>query len=65
MKAALFLNLLVTILFLHEHSLSEQCTCEDTCNYKDELGRSTWKFLHSIVENVEYSKEREITNITL
>lgn len=60
MKAALFLNLLVMILFLHENSLSEQCTCEDTCDYKDELGRSTWKFLHSIVENVGYSKEKEI-----
>jgi FAD-linked sulfhydryl oxidase len=59
MKAALFLNLLVMILFLHEHSVSEQCTCEDTCEQKDELGRSTWKFLHSIVENVEYSKEKE------
>lgn len=29
------------------------CTCPDSCSEREELGRGTWRLLHSIAEHIE------------
>ena len=38
---------------------AQQCTCPDVCKGKEELGRGTWKLLHSMVESVERTEQNE------
>lgn len=58
-----WLNVICLILIYKDKKVtSDVCTCPDVCSVsnKEELGRSTWYFLHSIVENVEYTEENNI-----
>ena len=58
-----WMNVFVLFCIFHDYGRStEECQCTDVCvePKKEELGRSTWNLLHSIVDNVEYSKENEI-----
>ncbi len=59
---AFWMNVFVLFCIFHDYGRSDDCQCTDVCvePKKEELGRSTWKLLHSIVDNVEYSKEKEI-----
>ncbi len=33
------------------------CTCPESCSEKEELGRGTWKLLHSIVKHVDKTRD--------
>lgn len=51
------LRILILLCFLtvtHGVDLSPPvCTCPDSCSEREELGRGTWRLLHSIAEHIE------------
>lgn len=52
LKCVLFFIVLATTLAFH----FKQPTCSSCSADKDELGRGTWKLLHSMAEHIEPSK---------
>jgi len=68
MSTTFWLNFVILCLIFEDYgrskeliALKEDCMCTDVCkeDNKELLGQGTWRFLHSIVEHVERTKDNE------
>lgn len=59
-----YLNVICVFLLVKDYvdeANAQQCSCQEACSLpeRDDVGRGTWKLLHSIVENVDNTDTNE------